>query len=224
MYAFITPMPLEEEALLKGVTIKERTKFALGEFVEASYEGVDFLVVLCGIGKVFSASMAQATIDKFPGIEGLIVAGVAGSLDIKAAPLHSIVIASKLAQHDFDTTAIGEPMGLLPRIGKVYLETYNTINTKLMKAAPKASYGVMVSGDLFVSEKNKKALIQETFKPYCVDMESAAVAQVCYANRVPFAAIRAISDAENHSDEYEANAEIAADIVGEVIREFLLVK
>lgn len=217
-------MPLEEEALLKNTEIKARIKFGYGEFVEASYQGVDFIVATSGIGKVFAAMTTQAIIDKFPEVAGIIVVGVAGSMNVEAAPLHSIVIASKLAQHDFDTTAIGDPAGLLPAINQVYLETTNRINTKLMAAAPTASYGVMVSGDLFVADPAKKAHIRETFNPYCVDMESASAAQVCFANRVPFAAIRAISDAENHSDEYQKNAAIAADIVGEAVRTFLTIK
>jgi len=224
MYAFITPMPLEEEALLKNTEIRSRFKFGYGEFVEASYKGVEFIVATCGIGKVFAAMTTQAVIDNFPDVSAIIVVGVAGSMNIEAAPLHSIVIASKLAQHDFDTTSIGDPAGLLPAIKQVYLETANRINTKLMEASPNASFGVMVSGDLFVADPVKKARIKETFNPYCVDMESAAVAQVCFANRMPFAAIRAISDAENHSDEYQKNADIAAHIVGEAVRKFLTIE
>lgn len=221
MYAFITPMPLEEEAVLRECEIKDRKTLGYGELVVASYKKNDFIVAQCGIGKVFAAMMTQAVIDRFPEVDGIVVVGVAGSVDVKAAPLHSTVIASKLVQHDFDTSPIGDPIGELPHIHRVFLETSNAINTKLMEADDKASFGVIATGDQFIASKEKEDFIKENFGPYCVDMESAAVAQVCYANQIDFAVLRTISDAKNHVSEYVKNAEIAADKAGEIVRKFL---
>ena len=59
--------------------------------------------------------------------------------------------------------------------------------------------GRVVSGDQFISDKEKKKWIRETFSGMCTEMEGAAIAQVCYFNRIPFLIVRAISDKADDS-------------------------
>lgn len=59
--------------------------------------------------------------------------------------------------------------------------------------------GRVVSGDQFISDKDKKQWISETFSGMCTEMEGAAIAQVCYFNRIPFLILRAISDKADDS-------------------------
>ena len=68
-----------------------------------------------------------------------------------------------------------------------------------------------VSGDQFISDKQKKDYLVEQFAGYCTEMEGAAIAQACYVNEIPYLVIRAISDKADNSatmdyGEFEAKA------------------
>ena len=63
--------------------------------------------------------------------------------------------------------------------------------------------GRIVSGDQFLCDIEKKSKIWSYFKAYCVDMESAAIGQTCYLNKIPFSIIRSISDNSDENNEYE---------------------
>ncbi|NLL88611.1 MAG: 5'-methylthioadenosine/S-adenosylhomocysteine nucleosidase [Firmicutes bacterium] len=59
-------------------------------------------------------------------------------------------------------------------------------------------FGEIVTGESFIEHEGRE-LINQRFKPLCADMETAAVAHVCYVNKIPFAAVRSISDTEENS-------------------------
>ena len=59
--------------------------------------------------------------------------------------------------------------------------------------------GRVVSGDQFISDKEKKEWLVKTFSGYCTEMEGAAIAQACYLNGIPFLIVRAISDKADDS-------------------------
>ena len=114
MYAFITPMPLEKESLLLDTKIIEEKTYGITEITLAEYEGKKFVLAKSGIGKVNAAMATQKVIDLYEKeLEGIIVVGVAGSLDKEKAPLFKAVIAKEVANHDCDTTAVGDPYGLV---------------------------------------------------------------------------------------------------------------
>ena len=55
--------------------------------------------------------------------------------------------------------------------------------------------GLVVTGDWFVDSKNKMREIVSHFPELkAVDMESCAIAQTCFINKVPFISLRLISD------------------------------
>ena len=88
MYVFITPMPLEKESLLLNTKIIEEKAYGITEITLAEYEGKKFVLAKSGIGKVNAAMAAQKAIDLYEKeIEGIIVVGVAGSLNKEKAPL-----------------------------------------------------------------------------------------------------------------------------------------
>ena len=66
--------------------------------------------------------------------------------------------------------------------------------------------GRVVSGDQFISDKEKKEFILNTFAGDCTEMEGAAIAQAAYLNQIPFLIIRAISDKADDSPTFEAKA------------------
>ena len=168
--------------------------------------GIDFysgkigkkLVVVsrCGVGKVFAAMCAQAMIIKYaPRL--IINSGVGGAL-ADGLKCTDIVVATRLVQHDMDTSAIGDPKGLVSGINKVYFDSDERAAGILMSAAEtagiRARTGVIASGDIFVADKLLKDRIKADFGAAVCEMEGAAIAQVAYVNSTPFAVVRAISD------------------------------
>ena len=159
-------------------------------------EGKRVVIARCGIGKVFAAICTQIMIMKYsPRL--IINTGVGGAL-AHGITTGDIVIASKLVQHDMDTSAIGDPKGLVSGINKIYFDTDSRANQILLDCAKKnglkASLGVIATGDKFIASRQDKERIVNDFGASACEMEGAAVAQVAYVNGTSFAVVRAISD------------------------------
>ena len=173
------------------VEMRGAVKFYLGELY-----GKRVAITKCGIGKVFAAATAATMILSYS--PGLIVnTGVGGAL---AAGLKTadVVIADKLVQHDMDTSALGDPKGLISGINKIYFEADTRALNLVLEAAAKldihAVLGTVASGDKFVATREEKERIVADFGASACEMEGGAIAQVAYVNSTPFAVIRAISD------------------------------
>ena len=153
-------------------------------------------VARCGIGKVFAALCAEVLILKYsPSL--LINTGVGGGLaqDLKTG---DIIVASDLCQHDMDTSAIGDPIGLVSGINKIYFEADKRAQKILLDAAGElnltARAGRVATGDKFIASPEDKARITEIFSADACEMEGCAIAQTAFVNNTPFAVVRAISD------------------------------
>ena len=153
-------------------------------------------VAKCGIGKVFAALCAEALIIKYS--PSLIVnTGVGGALakDLKTG---DIVIAESLCQHDMDTSAIGDPVGLVSGINKIYFDADKRASQILLEAAKSlgltAREGRIASGDKFIASADDRTRITKGFSADVCEMEGCAIAQVAFVNNIPFAVVRAISD------------------------------
>ncbi|MBO7195833.1 MAG: 5'-methylthioadenosine/adenosylhomocysteine nucleosidase [Clostridia bacterium] len=159
-------------------------------------EGKRVAVAKCGIGKVFAAICAEIMILKYsPDL--LINTGVGGAL-ASGITTGDIVIASDLCQHDMDTSAIGDPKGLVSGINMIYFESDSRANEILLNAAKSlglnARLGRIASGDKFIASKEDKERIISDFSADACEMEGCAIAQTAFVNGVPFAVVRAISD------------------------------
>lgn len=195
------------------------------DFVRGTIDGVDVVVAMCGIGKVFAAMCAQTMILKYS--PTLIVnIGVGGSLS-KNLNIGDIAIANALCQHDMDTSAVGDPIGLVSGVNMVCFPCCKNVVKLFEECAEKAGLhsetGIIASGDVFVSDTVKKRFIVDNFDAISCEMEGAAIAQVCYVNDVEFGVIRAISDNgdENGGKDYENALEVASDAAMKMIYEFL---
>ena len=158
--------------------------------------GKRVVIARCGIGKVFAAVCCEAMIVKYA--PRLVVnTGVGGAISHGLRPL-DVVFADSLVQHDMDTSALGDPRGLVSGINVIYFETDHRAIDILSRAAEKigASYrvGRIATGDRFVSDIADKERIASDFGAVACEMEGCAVAQVAYVNDTPVAVIRAISD------------------------------
>ena len=166
------------------------------EFNTGSLFGKNVVIAKCGIGKVFAAMCAEAMIIKYsPDL--IINSGVGGALSKDLRPL-DIVFADKLVQHDMDTSAIGDPVGLISGINKVYFDTDERARTILESAAKslniKYAIGTIATGDKFISDKVDKDRISSTFGAIACEMEGGAIAHSSFVNGTPCVVIRAISD------------------------------
>jgi len=153
----------------------------------------EYILVRAGIGKVNAARTTQILIDKFD-IEYIINLGSAGGLNDKLS-IGDIVIGEKIVQHDFDVTAFGREKGFIPETGKFFesdikllniFENINLDDAKILK-------GTIASGDIFYTSNELKQSIRKEFNADCVEIEGAAIAQVCYLNNIPFIFLRSIS-------------------------------
>lgn len=166
------------------------------EFNTGILFGKRVVVAKCGIGKVFAAISTEAMILKYA--PKLIVnTGVGGALDKDLKPL-DIVFATGLVQHDMDTSALGDPVGLISGINKVYFYTDPIAVSVLTAAADELGVGYMIgtiaSGDKFIAEMGDKKRIADTFGAISCEMEGAAVAHTAFVNDTHFVVVRAISD------------------------------
>ena len=174
-----------------------RTETVSGiEFNIGRIHGKRIAVAKCGIGKVFAAICAQTMILKYsPSL--IINTGVGGALDKSLRPL-DIVFADKVLQHDMDTSALGDPVGLISGINRVYFETDERAREILTEAAKEQGInylvGTVATGDKFISDKADKDRITELFGASACEMEGGAIAHTAFVNGVPFMVVRAISD------------------------------
>ena len=215
MYKYIglivaTKEELEEVEKIM-VDIKKKNIYNL-EFLEGEINNNNYVVVQCGVGKVNAARTTQVLIDNY-NVKYVINAGVAGGISNKVQ-IGDIVIGKELVQHDFDITAFGHTKGYISDTGRSFIS-----NDELVKKCKSVTIeniniivGNIASGDIFCTDIKMKEKIREKFNCDCVEMEGAAIAQVCFLSNIPFVVIRAISDVlngENQKD-YEEFVHFAA--------------
>ena len=157
-----------------------------------------------GVSKVNAAMAAEILCLKY-GVDLILNAGVAGcATDL---PIGSLVVASEFLQHDVDTTAVGDPIGLVSTVNRVELPTWESEKCVELLAdlGYTATTGRVATGDWFATKGSRAEWIRDTFDPLLVEMEGCAIAQVCLRNGVKFVAVKSVSDhffSENQAEEY----------------------
>ena len=178
----------ELEPLLKRLENKREEKRLLRDFVTGEIFGLTVTAVIGGVGKVNGAITAQELITGF-GVEKIIFTGLAGGLD-DSIKIGDVVIGSEILHHDLEMeTMVNDQF----RGDTELLELCKGLGQNL-------KFGRIVTGETFITTKERDGII-ERFHPQCVDMESAAVAQVCWFFQTPLLVIRALSD--NADEEVE---------------------
>ncbi|MFI5263817.1 MAG: 5'-methylthioadenosine/adenosylhomocysteine nucleosidase [Candidatus Kapaibacterium sp.] len=210
---------LEEIHLLSSnITDKQITTIGNRDYISGTLEGQNVVAVFSRWGKVAAAQTATTIITKF-GAEKIIFTGAAGA----AAPeleIGDVVISKDLVQHDMDASAIPAFKKFeIPLLGTThFLADHLLVELAISSAqnylsairsqniphsaldeydihSPTAYHGTIASGDIFIADSNKIAALHKEIEGLlCIEMEGAAVAQVCHEHQVPFVVIRAISD------------------------------
>ncbi|WP_431027275.1 5'-methylthioadenosine/S-adenosylhomocysteine nucleosidase [Lysinibacillus sp. LZ02] len=195
--AVIGAMEQEVELLRNTLTNTETQTIANSEYTTGTYEGKEVVLLKSGIGKVNAAMSTTILLDTFkPDV--VINTGSAGGYD-PALEVGAVVISDEVRHHDVDVTIFGYEMGQVPQLPAGF-----KADAKLMEVAKEAvmevgehQYGVglICSGDSFMNDPVRVEKVREYFPQMkAVEMEAAAVAQVCHQFGTPFVVIRALSD------------------------------
>ena len=207
----------EVKALLENKTV---VNIGNREFVVGKINGIACVVAFSKWGKVAATITATLMVQEF-GVTELIFSGTAGAL-ADGLKVGDIVIAKRLVQHDLDVSPI-IPRFELPLLNRIYVDSDPEVTALAGKAvsnlleqgvekmvgeqavkdfnlAPTLYYGDIASGDQFINSDVKRLEILDHLpNVLCVEMEGAAVAQVCLEFGGPFTVIRTISDTADHN-------------------------
>ena len=226
-YGIITAMQEEMQEIKKLMSdVKEKQIYEL-QFITGNINNKEVVLVESGVGKVNAARVTQILIDNFD-IEAIINVGVAGTANDELN-MGDIVIGQIIVQHDFDITAFGHPKGFISNVGQ-YVESDSKLLKKMESTVQKFAnknfkikVGVIASGDIFCTETKMKEKIRSKFLADAIEMEGAAIAQVCKLDNIPFIIIRSISDNPNGNNliTYNAYLEMATKRCAQIIKEYL---
>jgi adenosylhomocysteine nucleosidase len=252
LYAQQSPPPIailgalnDEVAWLRGqlqdtssITFTGRT------FLTGNLEGRPVIIAVTGVGKVNAAMTMALLADHFTP-SAVIFSGVAGGLNPDLLP-GDIVIASRTFQHDLgEATAdsvlnwgVRDPLTrqempiflpadslLLALAQRASSEAgFEKVPTSVGLREPKVITGLIATGDLFFSSTPKKEELRFRHSPDAVEMEGAAVAQVCYELGIPCLDIRALSDRadENAMQDFEKFFQIAARNANRIVLDMII--
>ena len=213
-------MPQELQAVLDLMPGEHRETVAGRTFWPGHLGGCEVVAVVSGIGKVAAATTATLLLQRF-GVDGLLFTGVAGGLgaDVKVGDM---VVAQRFVQHDMDASPLF-PRHEVPGYGQALFATHPGWTHALARASQhtldqlatwlspdtvaafhlqgaRVHQGLIASGDRFVATSAESTALRHSLPDaLAVEMEGAAVAQVCHDFGVPFAAVRTVSDRADDS-------------------------
>jgi adenosylhomocysteine nucleosidase len=207
--AILSALAEEQSGLI--TQLEDATSVSHGgrEFWTGTLHRQSVVLALSRIGKVAAATTVAALIDRFQA-SCVMFTGVAGGVDDGVA-VGDVVVATSFIQHDMDASPLF-PKYQVPLTGKTIFACDEALCNELARACrtglttalhgnrpPHIHSGLIASGDRFVSGAHEVAALVRTLEahghhPLAVEMEGAAVAQVCHDYGVAFAAVRTISD------------------------------
>ncbi|APW44378.1 5'-methylthioadenosine/adenosylhomocysteine nucleosidase [Rhodoferax saidenbachensis] len=238
--AILSALAEEQQGLIAQLQSSRRVHHAGRDFWCGELHGQPVVLGLSRIGKVAAATTTAALIEKF-GVARVVFTGVAGGVgaDVQVG---DVVVGSGFVQHDMDASPLF-PRYEIPLTGQAVYAGDAALTARLLQAsqaalrsAPVAGYraqvhqGLIASGDRFVNGAAESAALvlalqNAGHQPLAVEMEGAAVAQVCADYGIPFAAVRTISDRADdsaHVDFPQFVSAIASVYARSIVMELLL--
>ena len=215
MLGIISAMNEELAAIVACASVERTVEIGGRRFHVGTLHGHAVVLVVSRIGKVAAASTATILLERFA-VAQIVFTGLAGAV-AEHLRVGDIVIADTLIQHDLDARPLFARHEV-PMLGASELPTHPVMRDDLhgaavqFAAAPSAALitlgiiqptvyrGVVASGDQFFSSVQAIATLRrELPNVLAVEMEGAAVAQVCVEHNIPFAVVRVISDTADHT-------------------------
>jgi len=241
----ISALREEQTGLIEVMENITMSHHGMRDYVSGCLWEVECVCVLSRIGKVAAAATTAILIEKF-GVTHIIFTGVAGAAD-RSVRIGDIVVASQLVQHDMDASPLF-PRFEIPLTGLSHFFSDKNLSTHLLQASqqfidnefssaipekdrqlfrldhPNIHEGLIASGDEFVNRQDQLLKITKNLENVlAVEMEGAAVAQVCFEFGIPFAVIRTISDNANDNspvDFVQFLEKVAARYAFYIVRQF----
>lgn len=159
------------------------------------HRNADVTVLHSGVGKVSAAMVAQYAVDHLQP-DYLIVTGIAGALSGRLA-LGDVVVSRDCVQHDLDVSALGVPVGQVPRTEHRFLAADPRLVALAMATevpGQQVVAGRILTGDQFIAAAAARQERLRGLNGIAVEMEGAAAALVATVNRIPFVIVRSVSD------------------------------
>ena len=220
--AVVSAMREELRALLPELRDVQQERRAGRSFYTGRLGQDDVVLVLTGIGKVAAATTTAVLLTEFRAAR-VVFTGVAGGLG-EGVQVGDLVVASELLQHDMDASPLF-PRYEVPLTGRSRFAADAALCDTLAGAAAglkvPVHQGLIVSGDRFVATAAESAALRAALPDaLAVEMEGAAVAQVCADFGRPFAVLRTVSDRADdsaHVDFGRFVADVAARLTHELV-------
>ena len=211
--AILSALFQEQHGLIALLQRPCKVTHAGRDFWHGHLHGQPVVLGLSKIGKVAAATTSAALIERF-GVSRIVFTGVAGGLGV-GVNVGDVVVATDFVQHDMDASPLFARFEV-PLYGQTRFVSDAALSARLLQAAAAAlasatgvpgarvHQGLIASGDRFVSGADESvalraALARAGHAVLAVEMEGAAVAQVCHDYGIPFAAVRTISDRADDS-------------------------
>lgn len=221
----IAAMEQEIKVLTDQLTHLEQTTIANQTFFEGEIDQVSVVLVQSGIGKVNAAIAATLLINRFK-TDAIINTGSAGGIG-EGLSVGDLVISDELSYNDADARAFGYAFGQIPQMPERYKADKGLLEV-LKEAAGSSNWdvknGLIVTGDSFISNKDKIREIKHNFSEALVtEMEGTAIAQTCYQFSTPFVVVRAVSDVadEEASLSFDEFIDLAGKKSAEMVLKFI---
>ncbi|MGL5948396.1 MAG: 5'-methylthioadenosine/S-adenosylhomocysteine nucleosidase [Aeromonas sp.] len=219
---------MEQEVALLRAQLSQATTLRLGgcEFYHGQLGAHEVILTRSGIGKVAASVATTLLLEKFAP-DCVINTGSAGGFD-QALSIGDVVIANEMRFHDCDVTAFGYEIGQMAQQPAAF-----ACDAKLIAAAEHAvaaqgeqqtKVGLICTGDQFMCDPSAIARVREQFpQVMAVEMEGAAIGQVCHMFAVPYLVVRAMSDIAGKEQvaSFDAFIEVAGKHSAQVIVKLL---
>jgi len=194
---------------------------AMLKVYEGTIECVQVAALFSGVCRANAAMAAQILIDSY-GCDAIINAGTAGGMAAEVGLL-DVVVGEESVYHDVEVDVLAEfcPVEKL----RIFRSDERLVSLARKAAAEfdhAVHFGRMATGEKFIEDEGRDA-INEALAPLSVDMETAAVAQVCRRNGIPFIVVRSITDTADHKGDaaFWQNLEKASQISAQFVRRML---
>jgi adenosylhomocysteine nucleosidase len=244
--AIIGAMPEEVSLVVSTLTRVTTSEFGRRQFHHGSFHGVDIVAAFSRMGKVAAAATVTQLLAAYP-VSEVVFTGVAGGIREDLA-IGDVVIGTELVQHDMDASPIF-PRYEVPLLGKATFRADPAISERLARASreflqqdlalqvasaelrffeiatPRVIAGLIASGDkFFATAAESRQLERDLPAVACVEMEGAAVAQVCDEYGIRFGILRTISDTSDEDSVHDFPRfarEIARHYSAGILRRYL---
>ena len=221
----------EEYSKLKWDTPPRTETIISKVFQFGTINGVDVIAAECGIGKVNAAMTTSLLLGHYQ-CDGIVFSGVAGGLNPDLS-YGEVIVADKLIQHDYGAIVGGRFVhslaGSFPQLSDDLEYDFAFSMSDEMKEAIRfvlgdyTRFGTVLTGDAYLACDSTRNDLHKKFKADAIEMEGAAIAQVCCNWHKPFVIVRVLSDLagnDSHVDFdtfVDSSSEKAADVVNKLL-------